>query len=341
MYRNSVCISVAFSLMLLAPLVAFSHHSPNAYFDSSDFVVIVGEVVDVDWANPHSSIKVVGREEGQGEFEWLIETSAVALISREGITRDAITAGDSVQVAGWRGRRNENAIYLTNILLADGREWIARRSAEPIWTDNLVDTESAVAQLITSDYGSGIFQVWALARSLWNEDYPLTDAARQTQALWDSAADNPYLYCQNGMPAIMDTNHPIEFLREGDNVVLRFEELDVRRMIVMGNPGTGPADTGSYGQSTGRWEDNSLIVRTKEIDWPWFDQDGIPQSDSLEIIESFTATEDGMFLDYRATVTDHVNFSEPVVLERRWVSVPGVVIQEYECRWDDSVLRSG
>jgi len=339
MYRNSVYTYVAVSLTLLAPLVAFSHHSPNAYFDSSDIVMIAGEVVEVDWANPHSTIKVISREEGQGDSEWLIETNAVAFISREGITRDAITEGDSVQVAGWRGRRNKNAIYLTNILLADGREWIARRSAEPVWTDNLVDTASAVAQLVTSDYQSGIFQVWALARSLWNEDYPLTDAARQTQARWDGVADNPYLYCQNGMPAIMDTTHPIEFLREGDNILLRFEELDARRVIVMGNPDSGPTDTGSYGKSTGRWEDNSLIVRTTEIDWPWFDQEGIPQSDSLEIVESFTATEDGMFLDYRATLTDPVTFSEPVVLERRWVSVPGVEIQEYECRWDDAVLR--
>jgi len=83
-----------------------------------------------------------------------------------------------------------------------------------------------------------------------------------------------------------------------------------------------------------------LIVKTTEIDWPWFDQEGIPQSDGLEIVESFTATEDGMFLDYRATVTDPEVFNEPVVLERRWVSVPGIEIQEYECRWEDSVLGS-
>ena len=39
---------------------------------------------------------------------------------------------------------------------------------------------------------------------LWADSYPLTPQARIDQDNWDPVADNPYIHCQNGMPAIMD-----------------------------------------------------------------------------------------------------------------------------------------
>lgn len=334
--------------ILLATRAASAHHSPNLHYDRSEIVAIVGEVTAIDWANPHSIIEIAGREERLDDSEWLIEAGPVAQITRRGMTRDAISVGDSVRAAGYRGRRNPNAIFLTNFLLADGREWLAWIEVEPIWTDRIVGDTAAYTAAAESVSDRGIFQVWSrdeasvssdgLPRSLWNEDYPLTDTAREAQSSWDPIADNPYLSCQNGMPAIMDTGHPMEFLREGPHVILRFEELDVRRIIFMEELENLPTEPGPYGRSTGRWENDSLVVHTTAIDWPWFDQNGIPQSDDLTINERFTPSADGRFLHYHATVVDPAVFTDPVVLERRWVRAPGEVIKNYACRWDDAIL---
>ena len=60
----------------------------------------------------------------------------------------------------------------------------------------------------------GIFRVWSTEipepqadgsytdRVLWNENYPLTEYAEEVQAGWDPVADNPFLFCENGMPVV-------------------------------------------------------------------------------------------------------------------------------------------
>ena len=76
------------------------------------------------------------------------------------------------------------------------------------------------------------------------------------------------------------------------------------------------------------------MVTTTEIDFPWFDQAGIPQSEDLQLVERFSVSEDDRFLNYSVTATDSAVFTEPVVLDRRWLSVPGEELQSYECAWE-------
>ena len=81
----------------------------------------------------------------------------------------------------------------------------------------------------------------------------------------------------------------------------------------------------------GHWEDDTLVVTTTHINWPWFDQRGIPQTENVHIVERFTPTPDGQLLDYAATVTDSAIFTESVVLERYWIWVPGESVEPYNC----------
>ncbi len=348
MYRNLLRVRILVSLSAVVPLVAISHHSPRIHYDMTDVAELSGRVTEVDWANPHSIITVVGRESGGTSSEWRIEVAAAAMIMRNGIRRTTVSVGDSVRAAGFRGLRNRNAIFMRNFLLADGREWIAGRSIEPLWSDIVVGVEPENTQPEPSDDRNGIFRVWSVdatglptagaPRPLWNESYPLTATAREAQANWDRAT-SPYVDCGNGMPAIMDTPLPIEFVRQGEDIVLRFEELDARRLILMGDSDQPRIEIKSpYGHSAGHWDGESLVVRTIAIDWPLFDQDGIPQTADMEILERFTPVQEDRFLDYAATVIDDAVFTEPVVLERRWAGIPGEKIQAYTCRWDDSSL---
>ena len=83
----------------------------------------------------------------------------------------------------------------------------------------------------------------------------------------------------------------------------------------------------------GRWEGETLVVTTTDIDWLWFDQSGIPQ-DQLHLVERFAPSADGRVLSYELTATDPAIFTEPVVLTRRWIYVPGEEIKLSECIWD-------
>ncbi len=347
MIGNLVRACVFVSLGWVTPQVASAHHAASIHYDMTDIAEVAGRVTSVQWANPHTVITVEGREDGGIEAEWRIEAAAAAMILRTGIERDSVSVGDAVRAAGYRGRRNANAIFMQNFLLADGREWRSSRAIEPRWTEDLVGTSWTTSPLGEPNAGPGLFKVWSLdestlpetgpPRPLWNDSYPLTAFAEEMQRTWGNGAENPYVNCANGMPAIMDTPIPMEFVRDGDNVVLRFEELDARRLIVMADSDRSPTP-GPYGYSTGRWEGESLVVRTVAIDWPWFDQDGIPLTENTEILERFTPSPDGQFLNYIATVVDEAVFTEPVVLDRRFADLLGEEVQAYECQWDESTL---
>lgn len=348
MHRSFIRACILLSSGAIAPLSAFGHHAASIHYDMSDFAEIEGRITSVHWANPHTVITVDGREDGSNEAQWRIEANAAAMILRSGVSRESIAVGDSVRAAGYRGRSNANAMFLRNLLLPDGREWTSSASIEPRWTNNLVAAESTNYAASPPEYQQSIFKVWSLdestlpavgpPRPLWNDSYPLTQMAKQTQATWGQGVVNPYVNCANGMPAIMDTPIPMQFVRDGDNIVLHFEELDARRIIRMNDDPSAAPVAGAYGYSTGQWDDDSLVVRTVAINWLWFDQDGIPLTEDTEILERFSIGEDGKFLNYTATVTDNSVFTQPVVLDRRWVDIPSEQVGTYECEWDESTL---
>ena len=68
---------------------------------------------------------------------------------------------------------------------------------------------------------------------------------------------------------------PIQFVDEGDTIVLFQQEYDLVRTIHMNSdvdPETRPATP--LGYSVGRWEDGTLVITTTRIDWPLSDRRG-------------------------------------------------------------------
>ena len=226
---------------------AIAHHNPNVHFDRDAEVEIFGVLTEVKWRSPHVQLTVVVREEDGREVVWTLDEDSHIALVRRGVTRDQYRVGEQIRVAGFPGRRNPNAMFVTNTLLADGRELVAGQSSGPRWSAELVTSEESYQAALLANASAepdGFFRVWShdltgdleggVVRGLWNDDYPLTDYARTTQANWDEIADNPYMYCQNSMPAIMDSPNPIEFVQDDGDILLRHEELGVVRRINMG-----------------------------------------------------------------------------------------------------------
>ena len=146
--------------------------------------------------------------------------------------------------------------------------------------------------------------------------------------------DDPQLGCQPlGMPGVMFSPHPIEFLERGGDVILRLEEWDHTRTIFMNRDFSAaiPPPT-IVGSSVGRWEDDTLVVTTGNIGYSYMDEFGTPQSEAVELVERFTLTADEQYLDWTATVTDPGTLTEPfVAFTIRWEWVPGEEIQPYDC----------
>jgi hypothetical protein len=134
------------------------------------------------------------------------------------------------------------------------------------------------------------------------------------------------------MPTIMEQPYPMEFVKKGDNVVLRIEEYDtVRTIVMMPDAKFDALPKTLLGRSKGKWEGDTLVVTTNRIDWPYIDPSGLPQGPSSSIVERFTPTSDGTRLAYTMTITDPATFTAPLELKRSWVWRPDETVKPYNC----------
>ena len=200
------------------------------------------------------------------------------------------------------------------------------------------------AQASASSEPDGVFRVWTRGRAYGDHVndsptgfvLPYTPAAQAARDSYDPATDDTALRCiQQGMPAIMDNPFPIEFVADGDDIELRLEEWSVVRTIHMSDYGYPETQVFTrQGYSVGRWEGDTLIVTTSQIDWPFFDDVGTPQSMDVKVVERFSLSPDGSRLDYEIAITDPATFTEPISLDGYWVWVPGEEVKSYQCsRW--------
>jgi len=323
--------------LLLLVAQASAHHSTAAIYDSGRTIEITGTVATVSWRNPHGQL-VLRTADGT---VWEAEMPAIVILRILGIRQDLIEVGDRVTVAGAPARRSDNGMLARNILLASGYE-LAFGGNVPHFpagrNGNLIGRgydDSNVDEAIAS--ADGIFRVWSTnmtdpaAFPMFKGDYPINAAARASLAEWDPL-DNDLLHCgTKGMPLIMITPAPIEFLRDGDTILMRIEEYDSRRRIYLGEPPAAPAAPTQMGLSRGHFDGATLVVETTGIQAQYFDPDGVPQSEQITLIERFIPNADYTRLDYRITVTDPVYFTEPFELTRYFVWKPEMSVVPYNC----------
>jgi hypothetical protein len=318
------------------PALTFAHHS-RAEFTDVD-LELEGELLEVQWRNPHPifTIKIV--DEAGVEETWRLEAYGNALtLQRTGISGELFPVGGTIRVAGKVSGRRNRVLLANHILLPSGTEAILEYEAAPHFTERHVGGSSSwvVDPAIVAKAAAenrGIFRLWSLPmRGLDRQHAAFTDAAIAGRASWDPL-DNYLTRCElPGMPHIMRNPQPYEIF-QGDGVILvRAQFFGVERTIHMsagGNPAEQPASR--LGYSVGRWEGDVLVVETSRINWSYFDNDGTPQSERVRVLERYTLSDDQSRLDFHMTVMDPATLTEPATFDRYWLALGGE-LQRYEC----------
>ena len=329
--------SVAGWLLVFLPLAVSAHHSRATYSD--EVLELEGELLSVVWRNPHVgfTLKTVDAE-GQEQI-WQIEGySSVYPLERTGVTRDHFKIGEHVRLVGRPSNRGPRDFLGSHMLLSDGLEVILEHVAKPYWSGRHVggleeyffDEGDLVSAAVENQ---GIFRVWSAPGGVpAKKDYSFTRTAVTARATWEPL-DNYMVRCeQPGMPFAMTAPQPYEFVDQGVQYLLRGSAWDVTRIIHMeGSERLDAQEATRFGYSTGRWEGNILVVETTQINWPYFDDIGTPQSEAAEVIERFTLSSDQARLDYHVTITDPAIFTEPAVYERYWLAL-GETVPAYNCQ---------
>ena len=239
-----------------------AHHSFAPHFDSSKKVNISGTVREYEAKNPHSYLHVNAVDENGRTREYVCESHGVTQLSRIGITPQIFKVGTKIRVMGSLSRHSPYMCFFDSIELADGRTLNVNGAAG----------SGGVPQPVSVAPRKDIFGTWLLApianRSTSGPQpmiQLLTPAGEKAVAAYDPFKDDPVFRCDPvairrvwGAPST-----PLKIVRDGTDIVLHHEWMDVKRVIHM-NMKAHPKDgkRGSLGHSIGHWEGDTLVIDT-------------------------------------------------------------------------------
>ena len=151
----------------------------------------------------------------------------------------------------------------------------------------------------------------------------LTPAGEKAVAAYDPFKDDPTFRCDPvairrvwGAPGT-----PLEIVRNGNDVVLRHEWMDVKRVIHMNmkeHPKNGPR--GSLGHSIGHWEGDTLVIETgnysagvlnQYVEQPGQPTKGLLHSAALTSVERLSLDAARQRLVVEVDLTDPEFFKQP------------------------------
>jgi len=240
---------------------AFAHHSFAPHFDASKPVSISGVITEFEARNPHSYVHIQAVDENGRTQEYVCESHGVTQLTRNGVTPQVMKAGTRIRVAGSLSRHSPYMCFFDSVELADGRVLSVNgpRGGGPSAAPPVAPRKD-------------IFGTWLLApvanRSTSGPQpmiQLMTAAGEKAVAGYDPFKDDPTFRCDPvairrvwGAPGT-----PLEIARDGDDIVLRHEWMDVRRVVHM-NMKAHPKDAkrGSLGHSIGHMEGDTLVIET-------------------------------------------------------------------------------
>ncbi len=316
--------------LLLFPIMGSVHHSRAEF--SEQVEEISGEIISFRWNNPHPEIVLrTSRDDGEEESLQIQVYGAANNLSQAGVTDELFEVGDHIMIVGQRSTRRPGLVLGTHMFLADGRQAILSRTLEPYrpgevvgGLDAFIENASALADAASEN--RGFFRVWSIVPGRGGEGVtqfrPLTEAATAAQAVFDQ--ENSWIGRGEppGMPSFMHSRNHFELIDRGDTIGYEQPLLSVVRTIHLNPVGNADAQPHSpLGYSAGHLEGNTLVVETTRLNWPYVNRSGIPLSEDVRIVERFTLSDDQARLDYRMTIFDPVNFTEPATYSRHWVAL--------------------
>jgi hypothetical protein len=276
-------------------------------------------------------------DENGKTHEYVCESHGVTQLTRNGVTPQILKAGTKIRVTGSLSRHSPYMCFFDSVELADGRTLSVNGPTGP---------RTAAALPPRKD----IFGTWLLApipnRSTSGPQpmiQLLTPAGEKAVAAYDPFKDDPTFRCDPvairrvwGAPGT-----PLEIVRDGNDVVLRHEWMDVKRVIHINmkeHPKNGPR--GSLGHSIGRWEGDTLVIETgnysagvlnQYVEQPGQPTKGLLHSAALTSVERLHLDATRQRLVVEVDLTDPEFFKQPFPRGTTEYAPSALKIEPFKC----------
>jgi hypothetical protein len=158
-------------------------------------------------------------------------------------------------------------------------------------------------------------------------------AALYRQRLGQIGQFSPATRClPTGVPLVNAAPAPYKIVQTPGVVVMLYEaDTSFRQIHLDGRKHPEDPQPAWLGYSTGRWENDSLVVDTKGFnDKSWLDAMGHPHSDAMRVVERFHRRDFG-HIDVQITVDDPRTYTKPFTIKLTQHLLPDTDLIEYFC----------
>ena len=116
-------------LAVLAAGNVGAHHAFTSEFDVKRPIKLAGEIVRVEWVNPHGWIHIKVKDAAGADEVWSIETGTPSALMRRGVTKQVLKPGTAIVLEGFRAKDGSRKANGMSLKLADGRSLFLASSA--------------------------------------------------------------------------------------------------------------------------------------------------------------------------------------------------------------------
>jgi hypothetical protein len=334
---------------------AAAHHSFAPHFDINKPVRITGIIKEFESRNPHAYLHIDAVDENGRTREYVCESHGVTQLTRNGINPTMLAAGTKVTITGSQARRDPYACFFTTVELSDGR----------VLNVNGPSGRAPTAAVAAADHVAGaerrhdIYGTWLLVPANRSTSGPqpmldfLTPAGRRATEAYDPFTDDPTFRCD---PVAIRRvwfapSTPLSIRRDGDRVILKFEWMDVERVVHL-NMREHPKDVPrtSLGHSIGHFEGDTLVIETANysagvlsqyVEVPGQPTRGLLHSDALTSVEHVSFDEASQRLKVRIELEDPVFYTRGFDAAMAEYAPSDLTIQPFDCKPEnpDHTLR--
>lgn len=319
--------------VLVFSQASFAHHS-DAGMDEGSVVTLEGKITEFLWRQPHVYFGVEVMENGE-PLIWDVQLGSLNGLSRSGWHSESLKPGEEVFVRVNPAINGRPYGKLSSIERLDGSP-VAIRPGEP--AVNKVKADSLAGNWIADRTRSGPSYPGGFD-GFFNAHLVLTEAGKAAKEDYDPlSSDNPESTCV-GRPTpsafVSTTGYLMQFdLTDAEErIVINSEWYNEQRTIYMdGRDHPGSSTTFATGHSIGYWDEDTLVIDTRNFDnhrSPY--QVGVPSGSQKHVVERYRLIEDGTAMTAEFILEDPEFIAEPMRYSRVLLHSPHMQMLGSNC----------
>jgi len=324
--KNTGKFVLACSVVLALAVPGIAHHSAAA-FNTQEDVTVTGTVLVYSFRNPHvyMTLEVEGDDGSTVEME--VEAGAASVLSPLGFTRDSVSFGDVVTIAGNPGRRNPETLMLGRELFKEDGTYIPLNISSRSIYEPSEESATSIAGTWFSPRTS-FFAFLGGARN-WSATELGQEAMNNANPM-----ETPQKDCiPIAAPGLMFYPVANTITVEDDRVVMLVDWMDSERVVYLDGRDHPPAsETSLHGHSVGEWDGDTLVVDTTNYSaHPMGLSTSLPGSTEKHLTERLSVSADGKGMVYSGVMEDPEYLLEPVEWTGDWLYRPDMPHSNEQC----------